>query len=1447
MATIFTDDFTAADGSAWSSNWSITTDWAAYNTVDISSNQGRMLQSTSSTSRWEKAVDTLPSRGDQELSVFLSFGQANFNALLGVRMSGINSTKPSLTRTGVYLLVKNSSSVGNKDVELWSTLDGTATKIATVASLSYTQVFTPGYNYRIRALGDTVSVKVWLATDTEPDWTDYTISGLSSYPAGNVMLGREPTSSVSSTGAALFDNVVVTDATDSLSVTVDVAPATMTLNGVDGAIDLYQDTAFDAGTVTASVASVEPTSIISGTGISTSVSTVTASITSVDADVHSMTVDAIVASREFSTNGSDVQNTSGNVVDSTYDMAMDFELPEAMTNSGLVSALLNINVTVSPSSTDYTYTISPITQEWADTATSYVTGEGKTFTASNGSVVIDVTDLIDKPNFYGFVIDDSNVIDSNKYIVVSSGPTLTVSYEIVPEVVAIDASTATVSLNAMDASAGGNISVALDTATASLSAFDADVSTTTTPNAGADVETATVSLVGGNGDVSVPVIIDMDTENISVVANDPTAETYATQIIDLDTPVIIQTLIGLTDVNGEPIVGSETDDRYFVATSQSSPSIWFRLNEKSGTEVIDRVSQQPAGDYHGVTIGMYNAPEGRQSVYFNGSAYISQREPTGSNQDEQFGTPRTLEFNMRTDKQSQFIAGGVDLSAPSKPEFSPGTTYPYEFWLKDGKINYRHWTMNSSTGVMTQTDNIVAFTNIADGKWHNIVITAGGYNSARSASYMDIYIDGKLEIRRFISGIFGFPDFIGGRPEAYRGYPSGAPALPGVTEWFVGDMTEISLRNNVLLTEDQISLQRDTFFGVYPIYTETPTITSTSYEASIKGNKPRVLILEFGPHTATGGESLTYLPLEQPASYVTEVGGNITVNYPGLQSQFGSGDDNSTELYQFFTVSTRGSNYQYTDEVTGNERLIDLDKDINLDDFDILAINNYPQTGAEREFWYDNADTASVAPYIPMRVQLENLMAQIRQKVIEGKRLFVNDPASAVALGIISNFDMVPTMEEQFIDDKRIGSFTDIYDYHAAKIDPWGNPQHTDETALDHASRYQDTHNNTFQRVRTLVPGLTDIPSWIVEDRVAWYNVDPLGNPPAHESMKVVEKADGLSVGDEFYMLGAHGPSFMDWFYDYGISGPRVNGWPAARVSDVQVGTVVTTFGKKLYNFNATPTNQDDDFDTVVDNPYNTYAVSVVVEPGTVWDGQEVTGKVYMNFTEGFTNWATFIETMSLNIYNEAGNVGSVQYITTDEQREWRYSTHAGNYSGTDIIVPVLFVSNFYVDNSGRIRKTNKDATRNSPSGMITVYNWAPAFPQEVVDVLNMANRGLMWLGEDVAHGGGVLVAAETAEVNVETTGATVSASVNETVDLSTARVNVNATEMSDVVPTEATVLVGTPTLTVKPGAFIESVDVSTAQITVNIVEPESDLFNNVDMITLVLPAHSITLQMEDN
>lgn len=1210
------------------------------------------------------------------------------------------------------------------------------------------------------------------------------------------------------------------------------------------------NTSFDAATAVLTLTGNDPTYVGPTTNVAVDVDTPKVKLTS-------QTHLELNASLKYQVTAAGAINIdSTNVIGGgQYFSVFKYDIPGDVNIADLKSGILSVTSLVT-GGTGGTGRIWPIIADFnSSTNNPTVAGPGITFTPGT-PINIDVLSLMTLPNFYGFKVTNDSSSGSDGFVV---GAVLKIDYTVEPLGVDTTVDTPNVSLVANDVTVVQNVSTDTATAVATLNANDVTVDANVSPDVIIDVATATVMLNGNDPVISLPIIVDLTTETVTLTANDPSIEFSNNVDITMDTPITNFVAYKPTNINGEPIEDTEEEDRYFVSTKRSvdTGDVWWRLNEISGTDISNRANPTipspgtGTGVYHNVTIGLHEGIDSRHSVQFNGTSYITENESTSPGSNEQFTIPSSLEFTFKTERTTQFLMGGADAIAPAGAG-SPTEVGGSEFWLQDGKINFRAYNLGNPNVPFNQqpplSTNILGFKNLADGHWHHIVVNMGGLNAARGTRSLEIWVDGQLEIRRFagVTGTgpnettetaniyFGMPDFVGGRPDSSFDQWRFLPAMPITqAQWFLGDMTEIVFRNGSLLTEDQILLQDDMMFGRDPIYPETARMTLRAYDASAKGNKKRLLVIDMSDGLGSEGSANDIVVNSGP---IIDAWGNIVAassagqfHFTGPGNNMGRGLQNSDDLYgyQVFKVHARAG---FLDNVTDNERLLDLTIDLNMEDYDVISVVDYPHTDAAWS-WFDGLDTYNTPPFITGRRMVENLVEQIRAQVVAGKSLFVSDPDLAVAIGVINRYEFVPNLRERDYSTVQLGSNSGYYDFQAAKIDPWGTSFGGSNQLI--GIGYEDQHDNTRQRVRELVSGLTDIPGYITTDFIAQYNRDPMATPPYQETFKYADRTGGLSIGDEFYLLGALGPSDLDITAEIlgkDRTSARLNGWLATPMQNVIAGKTVTSFAEKTYTL-----------DRIENNPYRDYAISIVVEPGDSLKGQNVLGKVYVNFTEAWTEWAPMLETKNIQIVPDNSAL-PLPFRQTEEQRKWSWSTHRGDWTGTSYQQGTA--PQIVLNPDGTI---SADGNNKNTGSAVVRFNWNGWFPTVKIDVPSMAFRGFRWLAEiETVESGSVIIGVETPAITLHSEGAVVQAATGTTVELTTPRVVMNGYNDADTESTDADVLLITPYVTLVAGSMREIVDLSTPMVTLKAYNDLDVGFAEDNVLVLTLPFHNITLFMEE-
>lgn len=780
-------------------------------------------------------------------------------------------------------------------------------------------------------------------------------------------------------------------------------------------------------------------------------------------------------------------------------------------------------------------------------------------------------------------------------------------------------------------------------------------------------------------------------------------------------------------VNGEPIVASDSEDKYFQRVKSLNPKIWYRLND-SGSTAVNRTGVAPAiysgglvtgmdGLYdRGVFRGQHNAPENRHSVSFDGTGMVIQGEPSGTNVDENTqydasGIPKTtLDFNFRTSKATQFILAGKDnFQNPVTLTTSVGT--PREVVLKDGKITYRtYYAAQPASGRPASVGEFSGFRNLADGEWHSVSIRSNVNRFDELG--VEIWVDGKLEVRRVVTGapasFMGFPDYIGGRPDEIDGWA--VNALPG-SQWFEGDMSEVVFYDH-LNTEHQTTRLYYDFMAWTPI--EATAIESFAFTPAGhkgRGNQKRALYLWWD------AENDTYS--------VAGSGGNNQPNTDpvlGAQGNEGIYDYAGYKVFSRSVIGTSAGATPYRDRVTDQRTFIDLEHDVDIDDYDVIMFGDWPDEGDEIDFY----DT-----YAPgMR---ERLINQIRwANEVKGLGLFVTHPRLAVDLGIVDRVEWVPTLRESAFNPSQ-GNASGLYDYGSAVKFPWniitdsglestnvvgsifnGQPMNTDPAFLaNKAFYYGDTNKNDRFRVRALIEGLTNIPSYMIQDAI--YQKDYSSWGWSMVAYKYLHRMAGLQIGDEYIFHGSDFGGDRDYystdFTDLRIG--RHRGTWATPLANVKAGTVVTTFGAKLWQ----GTQQ-------IDNPYKDYATSIVLRRGDVLAGRPVGGRIYVNFSEQ-PNRAP--EAVAVQVLPE--NDADFPYTYTPDtpaQRQWEWSDTRKSLTSTQSPVSNPIVQFILPDGT-------VDAVRvgTATNQQLTMTRSVNLFPLAWYPSWQMNNRGLWWLGQE--------------------------------------------------------------------------------------------------------------------
>lgn len=762
-------------------------------------------------------------------------------------------------------------------------------------------------------------------------------------------------------------------------------------------------------------------------------------------------------------------------------------------------------------------------------------------------------------------------------------------------------------------------------------------------------------------------------------------------------------------INGVAIVASEIDDKFFQRVMSDGPYSWYRFND-AGSTAIDRMQESVDSTlaYYegGVLTGRNDGPDARHSVRFTGSGFFREHNDIQNVDIRNTRPERTLEFYIRTDKKNQYIAYSGDTT--------PTTGILY---LKDGRIHQKEY--NNTTGVLS--DAFTGFTDIADGKWHQIsLVTRKDIASVQDSTTdgLYVYIDGKFEIRRWVSASpwVGIPDYVGSLPAGTfinPGVPGVyvAPTVPS-SENFVGDMSEMVLYNK-RLTEDSLTRHFYDFMAWTPIEaTSMDAFAFTPADSRGRGNQKRAL----------------YLWWDGAVDAYNILGGNGftgDMNHDPILDGHGNFGVYNLEDYKVFSksVSLTSGFELYTDNVYDQPTLIDLDYHVDINDYDVIMFGDWPDEGIEDDYY--------AARFPRYREDKERLLRQLRDANDSGIGLMVTHPRMAIDLGIVDRVELVPTLKE-YKNSPLQGNAAGLYDYGSAVKFPWnitsdaglggfnsgafgtGAAQNNDPAFLaSKAFYYEDMNFNNKFRVRALISGLTDIPSYMIRDAVFHVDRDVYGDTVA--ALDLVDRRNGLVIGDEFIFHGTN-PAGMDWGsadYDGERTG-RSRGSFAVPLANVKAGTVVTTFGTTHYRDA-----------NVVENPYKDYATTIVLDRGDVLGGRAVGGRIFVSFTEQPNR---FNLTLPANIlpgseWDDGTAVWPNSYpIETNAQRNWEFSETRMSATNTPL--------------AGRLVETvvtmpdgTTSVSRGSSAGGLVYANYTQLFGIAVIPKWDMTRRGLWWVG----------------------------------------------------------------------------------------------------------------------
>jgi hypothetical protein len=417
---------------------------------------------------------------------------------------------------------------------------------------------------------------------------------------------------------------------------------------------------------------------------------------------------------------------------------------------------------------------------------------------------------------------------------------------------------------------------------------------------------------------------------------------------------------------------------------------------------------------------------------------------------------------------------------------------------------------------------------------------------------------------------------------------------------------------------------------------------------------------------------------------------NQKQNWLELESHPTSENINSQPLF--------GSKWSNND---GTPRFIDLEQDINISKYDVIVFMNYPETNEEIKESFVGYDDFEI------KIKYDNFIKSLRNVCAQGASLYVSSPKLAEDLGIVKKFT-------------KINQQLETSDGQSAAI----NPFEINETA----DRYFDTHRNNKYELAAPIAGLTNKETYILTDFIN-YNPDNSYDYEQYHA-KYAYRQFGLQEGNEFIIPGLSLRKITTNENLPGFVQNQKTIEPLAVVapSDVLTGTVVTKLANTYYNGS-----------TVVNNPYDDYASTIIVYNGQTLAGQPINGKIFVNCVEdGYT--------FSRQEYNKA----VIQVIPTPDTNEttatraWQYSTSRLNRLPQRINVRELTELGQTTSTNGGggpliqapsnasngIIRSNTDSGNINYQSDLYASETEEIYATQQIPVLSMTWLGLQWLAE---------------------------------------------------------------------------------------------------------------------
>lgn len=641
--------------------------------------------------------------------------------------------------------------------------------------------------------------------------------------------------------------------------------------------------------------------------------------------------------------------------------------------------------------------------------------------------------------------------------------------------------------------------------------------------------------------------------------------------------------------------------------------------------------------------------------------------------------PYNIEFSFKSTKSDQVIAYGQWNSFYYTGRkigvigLSDGKIYlaedQYKVWSPTGTPGLGDYRRNVSAtaphpkNLVNRAQYLLGKTNIADGQWHHIIIQQGWVDGRTQ-----IWVDGKLDRQ------------IGARSDA-GSFASNTPGLDGtnnIRPYILG----FNSRDSLLYSDFQTSA-----WNFYPgrfLDSQEIGLNNLAYTKSDPiPAEPMIATFTIGQQTTGSGNRGRLLLLhwwKNPVGYnqnVVTTSNPLTTGYSSNNSPFGPADliDDPKrgplywEGWDVFPVGiispspsditkkeNQGAQGGYLDIENGRLRMLDLQKDLDLSNFDTIMFANYPTTSAQLDEYIRKE---LVDDYFGVTEQdiYQDFLKSLRAAVDSGMSLLVQFDQLARDLKIYDRVEVIPIFNEGVSDERAFWHTNNVnWDLANNRPDAYvsSNPSNPEFNILDeeksirdidlaNGAYFEDRYNNMRHRVVNTIELLTDDPTYIQTDRARYQHSDILDfGSPDRIYERFEYRTQGLQPGDEFVFGN---PSNVTQF---GNSRARQTSILAVPFENIKAGRVITAQPEKYYKGNE-----------YVDNPYKNYAHSIALLPGDVLDGKGVGGKIFVSISEVF--WDKSEEYKIVDLYTDYwidisydlgffGPVGSQQAITKRDE-----------------------------------------------------------------------------------------------------------------------------------------------------------------------------------------------------